>query len=75
MFGGWNTNGRQDDVWEWDGENKNWSGPFAPGVSGAHRPSARDVHALAYDSARGRVVLFGGVAAGGRQDDVWVWYV
>src|SRR5438105_4205382 len=45
---------RWDDVWEWDGATGVWAGPFTP----TPRPSARTGHALAYDSARGKVVLF-----------------
>ncbi|MBI1848955.1 MAG: IPT/TIG domain-containing protein [Planctomycetes bacterium] len=42
-----------DDTWEWDGVT--WTErTFVP------RPGARDSHAMAYDSARSRVVLFGG---------------
>jgi hypothetical protein len=37
-------------------------------------PSPRGGHALAYDATRGRVVLFGGRAAGERlQGDTWEW--
>jgi hypothetical protein len=41
------------DTWLWDGEH--WTNP-APSVS----PPARARHALAYDSQRQRIVLFGG---------------
>ena len=36
-------------------------------------PSARHAHALAYDSARGRVVVFGGLSGSTRLDDIWEW--
>src|SRR5215218_1003895 len=37
-------------------------------------PSARGAHAMAYDSVRERVVLFGGRAGGGTlQGDTWEW--
>jgi hypothetical protein len=37
-------------------------------------PSARGEHAIAYDEARERVVLFGGTAGGGTlQGDTWEW--
>jgi hypothetical protein len=42
-----------NDTWVWDGTN--WVQKF-PG----HCPSARYHHAMAYDAARGQVVLFGG---------------
>ena len=35
-------------------------------------PSSRSLHAMAYDAARGQVVLFGGYG-GGFRNDTWVW--
>src|SRR5713226_8235393 len=39
------------------------------------RPPARYAHTMAYDSAHGQVVLFGGAAIGGtpQYGDTWVW--
>ncbi|MBI3447641.1 MAG: hypothetical protein HY049_01780 [Acidobacteria bacterium] len=51
------------DTWEWDGTT--WVN-VTPAVS----PPARSNHAMAYDSARGRVVLFGG-SNGSHLDDTW----
>ncbi|MGK0155974.1 MAG: hypothetical protein ACI9SE_002941, partial [Neolewinella sp.] len=34
-------------------------------------PSARSGHAMAFDSARGAVVLFGGNISSGATDDTW----
>ena len=58
------------ETWEFDG--KKWHmarvPPTAPG------PGPRAHHAMAYDAARGRTVLFGGVGADGRHhDDTWEW--
>jgi hypothetical protein len=56
LFGGYSssgTPGRLDDTWEWDGSAWTRRTPAA-------RPTARDGHAMVYDSARARVVLFGG---------------
>ena len=39
----------------------------------APRPPARAGHALAYDGARGRVVLFGGNVSIGYLGDTWEW--
>lgn len=39
----------------------------------AAMPSSRDVHAMAYDTARGVTVLFGGIAAGGINGETWEW--
>ena len=36
-------------------------------------PSPRSGHAMAYDAARQRVVLFGGETRVGRQNDTWEW--
>jgi hypothetical protein len=56
-----------DDTWAWDGVD--WSLQ-----SLAVHPPARGDGAMAYDSARGQVVLFGGGSdTGGRLDDTWVW--
>ena len=41
--------------------------------SPATSPSALSGHAMAYDSARDRVVLFGGTAASGNVSDTWEW--
>jgi hypothetical protein len=53
------------DTWEWDGDN--WTQIEDIG------PSARAFHATAHDSARGRVVLFGGIGPAGRLADTWEW--
>ena len=49
-----------DETWEWDGASWSLVSPLA-------RPSARGGHALAYDSRRGRIVLYGGY----RHNEVW----
>ena len=54
------------DTWEWDGTT--WL-PRTPVTS----PLARRGHALAYDAARQRVVLFGGQGNGGNFSDTWEW--
>jgi len=57
------------DTWLWDGTN--WS----PGGS-AHAPPGRFDHALVYDSARGRTVMFGGVGPVTTNvplQDTWEW--
>jgi pyruvate/2-oxoacid:ferredoxin oxidoreductase beta subunit len=35
--------------------------------------TGRGGHAMAYDAARGQVVLFGGLGSSGRLNDTWVW--
>jgi hypothetical protein len=59
-------NGFVDDTWTWDGVT--WS-QLTPAV----RPPGRNLHGLAYDRARARVVLFGGSSFGGFRNDTWEW--
>jgi hypothetical protein len=56
------------DTWEWDGQNKTWT-QIKPTTS----PPARSSHALAYDSARKRTVLFGGWSGSTSLTDTWEW--
>ena len=60
-----------NDTWEWDGAN--WAQRTPP-----HSPPARCAYAMAYDSARGVAMLFGGLPAGfmgsgALLNDTWVW--
>ena len=71
LFGGFDeVNGNfqlESDTWAWDGTT--WTQIQTP-VS----PAARQNHALAYDAARGRVVMFGGetqVNGAGLVQDTW----
>ncbi len=52
-----------NDTWEFDG--RSWME-----VLPSTRPPARSLHGMAYDEARGRVVLFGGCCA---NQDTWEW--
>jgi hypothetical protein len=52
-------------TWVW--QNSTWSRAATTG------PSLRNGHALAYDSARNRVVLFGGFRPGQDFADTWEW--
>jgi hypothetical protein len=52
-------------TWEWDGAT--WAQVATTG------PSARANHAMAFDSARGRTVLFGGTRGQGPLGDTWEW--
>lgn len=68
LFGGFHfaTGGaesKRDETWEWNGTD--WLQRTPP-----QAPSARRGHAMAYDSARKRVVLFGGRGA---PADTWEW--
>ncbi len=55
-----------DDTWVWDGSN--WEE-----LSPSDAPDPRSDHAMAYDSGRGVVVLFGGRGTGDTFDDTWEW--
>lgn len=68
LFGGYDGSGvgvEQRDTWEWNGTA--WSRRSVTG------PIGRDGHAMAFDSARGVTVLFGGFADAGSVGDTWEW--
>lgn len=68
LFGGASGSTLRGDTWEWDGTS--WAEKtFDPN---APKPSARHSLAMAYDSARRVVVLFGGNASA-READTWEW--
>lgn len=58
-----------DDTWSWDGTS--WT-QLADGG-----PAGRERHAMAYDTARGEIVLFGGLHSDNENfivfGDTWVW--
>lgn len=68
VFGGLGASGALRDVWEWDGVQ--WTERTPPAASG---PAARSGHALVYDTALRRVVLFGGHSDAATLDDAWTW--
>jgi len=74
LFGGLTDSlgNASDQTWAWDGELLRWSNA-TPAVS----PSARYGHAMAYDAARGVVVLFGGRTSPNTPDselnDTWIY--
>ncbi len=65
QFGGQAVNAN-DELWEFDLRTRSWSEPARLG----ERPGPRTNHAMAFDEARGRVVLFGGDSSG-VQSDLW----
>ncbi len=69
LFGGLkdtpHINALSGETWEWNGTT--WNQHFVSG------PSPRSSHAMAYDSARGVTVLFGGSTATGYSDETWEW--
>jgi len=68
-YGRWTSGSYVDmpDTREWDGTA--WTDRSA----GAGVPYARELHAMAFASARGRTVLFGGTGATGACGDTWEW--
>jgi hypothetical protein len=70
LFGGRDANGPTHETWVFTSD-MHWS-QQCTGTCTA--PSARSEHAMAFDSARGVVVLFGGKAADGTLlNDTWEW--
>lgn len=69
LFGGHDRTGvagsRLGDTWEWDGAR--WTQIKVAG------PSPRNSAALAYDSARGKIVLFGGSTKEAVSGETWEW--
>ncbi len=55
-----------DDLWAFDLNTHQWSQK-----SGSPRPAARQWYGMAFDSRRGRLVLFGGAGPGGALNDTW----
>jgi hypothetical protein len=64
--GGHNLSTLISETLVWDGIN--WVRK-SPGTS----PPARYHHAMAFDAARGQIVLFGGLGPSGPMNDTWVW--
>ncbi|TMG20539.1 MAG: hypothetical protein E6H99_08320 [Chloroflexi bacterium] len=66
LFGGSPSSGSSNSsaTWEWDGAN--WRQRAL-----SSSPPARVWPAMAYDSARGRIVMFGGSGATGQLSDTW----
>ncbi len=68
LFGGYDASkGLVNDTWEFDGAV--WH--RMPSLTAS--PPAREDHAIAYDSGRKRIVLFGGSNQSGYLNDVWEW--
>lgn len=68
LFGGsTGTNtGHLNDTWEWDGTNWSQASPLTS-------PSPRNDHAMVYDEARGKVLLFGGHDTAQVFGETWQW--
>jgi len=72
LFGGWHEDEPFGDTWEWDGTSWALRAPADP--EGDGEPPGRAGHALAFDSRRSVVVLFGGTPDWDQPlDDTWEW--
>lgn len=75
LFGGTGGLGDIGDTWTWDG--KGWENvtplPAPAGHAATSPPPRSSRPALAYDSANGQTVLFGGRNAAGDLADTWTW--
>ena len=67
LFGGKGSKGVLNDTWTFDPATEKWERK-SPSVS----PPARDVHAMVYDEAREKVILFGGRGRG-KLNDTWIY--
>ena len=65
-FAGFTDEGRFDDTWRLHPGSGQWRDVSAP-----IRPGARCLHTSAYDSARERMIIFGGQRGPDALDDVW----
>jgi hypothetical protein len=63
LVGGYGNSTVHADTWEWDGSTwTNWPGAGTPAIF---------EHAMSYDLARRRLVVFGGIATA--RDETWEW--
>ncbi len=69
LFGG-SDSSMLDDTWEFDGEE--WEKLCGAGTT-CTGPTARRMHAMAYDQVRGRTVVFGGWDGSAVSDELWEW--
>ncbi len=65
-FAGFTTAGRFDDTWAFDLGGSGWEELDPDG-----NPGARCLHTGAYDSRRGRMIIFGGQRGSGALGDTW----
>ncbi|HOB70584.1 MAG TPA: kelch repeat-containing protein, partial [bacterium] len=66
LFGGLTASGRTDELWEFDGESWEKITPQSD-----INPTARNSHAMVYDVFSNKIILFGGLTASGRTDELW----
>ncbi|HEY6556972.1 MAG TPA: kelch repeat-containing protein [Polyangiaceae bacterium] len=73
MHGGLGASGALEDTWMWQ-PSSGWDQVSFSGIPGpqAPHPSVRHGHAMATDTQRGQVILFGGRSATGLLNDTWI---
>jgi hypothetical protein len=71
LFGGLTTNAYVGDTWEWDGID--WHQTAMTATPTVPAPSAR-ISSMAFDSNRGRAVLYGGSDADSAFEDTWEYF-
>lgn len=71
LFGGGSP--VNNETWLFDKTTEKWSKACTACVTGVSQPAARSDHAMAYDSRRGKVVLFGGYSGSTDLKDTWEW--
>ncbi len=71
LFGGYDGATVSSETWEYNGSA--WNNVSPGGTPGVNFPEPRYFHAMAYDSRRGVVVLFGGHNTSFSYGDTWEW--
>jgi pimeloyl-ACP methyl ester carboxylesterase len=71
MFGG--ASGWEENEWLYEADTWEWNGTDWVLCSPPTSPPGRVAHSIAYDEARGLVVLFGGKNRDGVLGDTWEW--
>jgi hypothetical protein len=71
LFGGFAGTSPLDDTWEWNGLA--WTPSCTDAACASAHPARRFNHAMAFDTARGVTVLFGGQGASAPLHDTWEW--
>jgi N-acetylneuraminic acid mutarotase len=69
MFGGYNDNGPFNDTWEYDPGTNAWTNLRPSGTV----PDSRYAMSMVYDSASGKVIMFGGLGAMSPFNDTWTY--
>jgi hypothetical protein len=65
------TSGTVNETWEWEGSGQVWTRLSAGGDVCSSAPVPRDSFALAFDSDRSELVLFGGLGGGLERPGTW----